>query len=148
MSEKEPPLDDRPDFIKDHEVEKGEMRMGDERIPFTVLKKELEPSLPGFLGFSKGKHLFISEEVPEDFRIPQLCHEIVEFVELKGKEGRCLESLKRELETVREEIKKEYIHYRRMFFERLVAYYQDSEDEDFKREIVKSMEHLRSIDLQ
>lgn len=141
--EREVKLDARPEWIKTNEVGTGEIEYEDKKIPFTILKKELAPTLPGFLGYAKGEHLFISEEVPEKFRSPQLIHEIVEFTELKGQKGRCVEALKRELSVVPEEIRQEYLEYRRNFFARLIEYYKDSKDEDFKAEIQASYKFLK-----
>jgi len=137
--------DDRPDWIKANEVGKGEIEHKGLKVPYTVLKKELEPRLPGFLGYPNGEHLFISEEVPEKFRIPQLTHEIIEFTELEGQKGRCLEALKRELAIVPEEIREEYLEYRTNFFANLVKLYEKSEDEDFKTEIQASYDYLQQL---
>lgn len=138
--------DTRPNWIKNNEVGTGQVEYDSEKIPYTILKKDLEPRLPGFLGYLNGENLFISEEVPEAFRLPQLIHEIIEFTELKGQKGRCVEALKRELETVPEGIKKDYIRYRTDFFARLVEFYKSSNDEDFKTEIKASHEFLRTLD--
>ena len=143
-NESSPPQDKRPDWVKKNEVGKNEVEFEGQKIPYTILRKEVEPKLPGFLGFPEGKFLFISEEVPEEFRNPQLVHEIIEFTELKGKKGRCLESMKRELEIVPDDIKKEYIEYRRNFFGRLIEYSKNSDDEDFKKEIQASYDYLQS----
>jgi len=143
--ERTPTPNTKPEWIKNNEVGSGEIELEGKKIPYTILKKELAPELPGFLGFFEGEHLFISEEVPEKFREPQLIHEIIEFTELKGKKGRCVESLKRELSIVPEEIKKEYLEYRRDFFAKLVEYYEDSEDEEFKSEIKASYEFLQNF---
>lgn len=142
-----PENDTRPDWIKNYEVGAGEFEYGGKKIPYTILKKELAPTLPGFLGYPNGEHLFISEEVPEKFRNPQLTHEVIEFAELKGKKGRCVEALRRELLVVPEEIRQEYLEYRRNFFARLIEYYKESKDEDFKEEIQASYEFLQSLNL-
>lgn len=114
-------------------------------IPYTVLRSGLAPTLPGFLGYLDGQHLFISAEVPERFRNPQLIHEIIEFTELRGVKGRCLEALKRELAMVPADIKQEYLEYRRIFFAKLIGYYAGSDDEDFKAEIRASYEYLQQL---
>jgi len=143
--ERETNPDNRPDWIIANVVGVGEVEYKGQTIPYTILKKELAPKLPGFLGFPKGENLFISEEVPEQFRLPQLVHEIIEFTELVGQKGRCLEALKRELSIVPEKIKQEYIEYRRDFFARLVEYYKESKNEDFKSEIQASYEYLQNL---
>lgn len=143
--EKEPKKDTRPDWIKANATGVGGVNYLGRKIPFTIIKKELAPTLPGFLGYFNGEHLFISEEVPEEYRMPQLVHEIIEFTELKDKKGRCLEALKRELSIVPEEIKQSYLEYRKKFFAKLIEYYKDSQDEDFKAEIAASYEFLQSL---
>jgi len=143
--EKKQTLDTRPEWIKANQVGLGEVNYNGKKIPFTILKKELAPKLPGFLGYPNGEHLFISEEVPEKFRAPQLIHEIIEFTELSGQKGRCVEALKRELSVVPEEIKQEYLEYRINFFTKLVEYYQESQDEEFKSEIRASYEFLQKL---
>lgn len=141
----QPNSDPRPDWIKNNEVGSGFIEYQGERIPYTILKKEAEPRLPGFLGFPNGQNLFISEEVPEQFGYSQLIHEFIEFTELSGKEGRCLEALKRELKLVPEEIKREYLKYRRDFFANLVNYYKNSSDENFKKILKKRYRQVMSI---
>lgn len=137
--------DTRPSWIKNNEVGVGEIEYGGKKIPYTILKKESVPTLPGFLGYPNAEYLFISEEVPENFRAPQLIHEIIEFTELKGQKGKCVEALKRELSFVPEEIRQEYFKYRRIFFKRLIEYYKDFKDEDFKAEIQASYEFLQGL---
>lgn len=137
--------DTRPNWIKNNEVGVGEIEYGGRKIPYTILKKESVPTLPGFLGYPKAEYLFISEEVPEEFRVPQLIHEIIEFTELTGQKGRCVEALKRELSVIPEEIKQKYIEYRRDFFKRLIEYYKNFEDENFKAEIQASYEFLQKL---
>lgn len=140
-------IDDRPDFIKKHLVGEGSFQFNGKTYRFAIVSKELEPALPGFLGFFQKKHLFISEEVPEAFRIPQLIHEIVEeSSELTGKKGRCLEALYRELRYVQGNLVGEYIQYRRRFFFQLVNYYTGrSVDQEFLEEIINSLKYLKSI---
>lgn len=135
----------KPVFVKNNEVGRGRFKYEGKIFYYSILQKELETRLPGFLGFIEGKFLFISEEVPREFRVPQLIHEVIEFTELKGKEGRCLEALKMELLLVPEKIYSEYIKYRLNFFKALVDFYKNSDDEEFKREILASYEHLNSL---
>lgn len=138
----------RPYYIIKNEINMEEIEYKDKKIPYTILKKEFAPQLPGFLWYPDGEYLFISEEVPEKFRKPQLIHEIVEFTELKGQKGRCLKALKTELLEVEEAIKKEYIEYRTDFFARLIELYKNSEDENFKTEIQTSYKFLQNYTSQ
>lgn len=133
---------EKPEFIEKNEVGIGEIEYCGKRFPYSILRKEVEPKLSGFLGFFGGKFLFISEEVPEQFRAPQLIHEIIEFTEFQGKRGRCLEALMREFNFVPPEDFKEYIKYRLKFFKSLVDFYENSDDEEFKKEIQASYEYI------
>ena len=143
--------DNRPSYIKNNEVGKWIILYNNKPVKYTIVKKEMAPKLKWFLWYPWWEHLFISEEVPEKFREPQLIHEIVEFTELQWKKWRCLQSLKYELSLISEEIWNEYIEYRRDFFERLIEYYKNipsSEKFDaneFREEIQKSYEHLVSL---
>ncbi len=106
------------------------------------MKKELEPALPGFIGQFEG-HFFISEEVPSEYRELQLIHEIIEFTELVDQPGRCLQALKTELKLTPEDIRDEYLKYRKDFFERLIAYHtKRGASQEFIEEIKASYKLL------
>lgn len=139
-------LDDRPSFIKNNTVGIGEIEYNGRKILYSILQKDLVPSLPGFLWYPNGEHLFISEEVPEKFRDPQLIHEIIEFSELKDQTWRCLMALKAELEMLQQNIRQEYLAYRKDFFARLVEFQKDNENEDFKAEIQASHDFLQNLE--
>ena len=111
---------------------------------YKVVKKELDPRLPHFVGVIDGL-LFISEETPIEFREYPLKHEVFCNFLLKGQPGRCLEALRRELSLVPVKLKKKYIRFRTKFFEALVKYYKESTNEEFKGEIEASLQYLRSL---
>jgi hypothetical protein len=136
---------DAPRWIIDNRISTGFIEYKGNKISYSILKKELEPKLPGFLGYFEGKFLFISEEVPEKFRHLQLIHEVIEFTELKGEKGRCLAALKEELKLISSEDMKEYVSYRKKFFKNLVEYYEHGDNKEFKREIQASFEFLRNF---
>jgi len=144
-------IDNRPNFIKENEVGIWVIIYNNIPIPYTIMKKEAVPSLKWFLWYPEWKYLFISEEVPEKFREPQLMHEIVEFTELKWKKWRCLQSLKYELSFIAEDMWQEYIEYRRDFFKRLVEFHKNTKTDkfdadEFRWEIQQSYEYLKSIE--
>ena len=142
----------RPAWLKNNTVEMGTIAYLGEQIPYTVAKKEIAPQLPGFIGWvnpAKAEHLFISEEVPEEFRYPQLLHEIIEFKSYKGQPDRCRNALQKELSVVPPDILPRYIPYRRDFFGALLNLYDNSPAEaqaayppDFRDEIQQSYDHL------
>lgn len=116
-------------------------------VPFLVVKRELEPKLSGFVSYNNGLP-FISEEVPPDYRAYFILHELIEFEELDGVQGRCLEALKRELTFVPAEIRGAYAVYRQKFFQALVAYYarpKDGVSEEFCAEIAASLRYLEGL---
>lgn len=137
--------DARPDWIKNNEKGRGNTVVDGEVYPFTVLDRELEPGLPGFVGFPGAEHLLASEDIPPKYRQYILRHEVREYTQFKDQQGKCLTSLKRELEDIPENIRNEYIAYRREFFRKLVDFYQDSDDGGFKREIQASSDYLQSL---
>lgn len=135
-----------PPWVNANEISREEIEYKGEKFPYSIFKKEAKLELPGFLGHVEGhRHFFISEEVPENFKKYQLIHEVIEYTELNGKIGRCVEALNQEIALVPEDIKQEYLKYRRDFFARLVEYYKNYEDEEFKAEIQKSFEFLKKL---
>ena len=141
--------DTRPDYIKNNEVGRGSFEFEGKKYDYTLIDRQIQPNLPGFLGFVDGKYLFISDEVPEKFREPQLIHEVDEFTnpELVGKPGRCVESLKREFARIPDDMKEEYIEYRKNFFHKLREFQKNNEgvDEGLKKEIITTDEYLQSL---
>lgn len=116
-------------------------------FPCLILKKELEPELPGFVGYNeKEELLFISEEVPKRFRLPILHHELAEAHEFEGQEGRCLKAFESELFYGRH-MGWEYFSYRKKFFKKLVAFYSkpgQRPDHSFLKEITATRDHLQT----
>ena len=134
--------DKRPMWIRNNTVRLGEFEYRGITIPYSIMNKDLEPRLPGFLGFFDG-YLVISEEVQDSYRRPQLIHEYVEYTKSNDKPGRCVAALKHELKFVSEEIRSEYLRYRRDYFGRLIEYYRDlRKDADELREIRNGYDYL------
>lgn len=101
-----------------------------------------------FLGFPEAKFLFISEDVPEEFREYMLRHEVREFTQRAGQEDRCLATLKQELQEIPAEIRQRYIEMRLKLFQDLVAHYATEQDEalaDIKRQLSASLAHLETL---
>lgn len=138
-------MSELPEWMTVTKVDEGTIMVDGKEYVYHVLDRSLEPRLPGFLGFSGGEHLFISEEVPEDFRPYMLTHEIREFTTLAGLPGRCCVALTFELAEVPPEIYVVYLSYRLQFFRNLVAYYVESDDpkvSDLKGEIARSLQYI------
>jgi len=141
-AQKESPL---MEMVGRYQIGRGVFVYKKKRYAYLILSKDFEPNLPGFLGYPEQKELIISEEVPKAFRKFMLIHEIIEFTDLAGKQGRCLEALKIELKLVPKKIWRDYLRYRKNFFRVLIEYSQKHPDEEFKHEIKKSYEYLCQI---
>lgn len=127
-----------------HTIIEDVFELDGRQFPVRILKKELEPNLPGFVGLVNGC-LIISEEVPEEFHPFFFCHEILCNLDYKDQPGRCERALAKELALVPSELRQRYLAYRTAFFEKLVAYYATSADERFKAEIARSYNLLKSL---
>lgn len=158
-------FESRPGWIKSNETNResprGVLSVDGKAFPYTVCKREMQSSIQYFVGYPSQQHLFISDEVPKPDREYYLKHEIREFTdpELKDKEGRCFESLIRELEQVTDEIKASgYISRRTKMYEDLFLYFdglvknnQTNTPEQVKgfelmrNEVSKSLDYLRSL---
>ncbi|MEI8343481.1 MAG: hypothetical protein WCF93_00855 [Candidatus Moraniibacteriota bacterium] len=139
-----------PTWLKKYKVGSGSFFYNGERISYSIISKDFEPRLPGFIGFPEGQ-LFISEEVPENYRKPMLIHEWVEFTEFAGQKGRCVKALKRELDFAPKGAERmAYLEYRKSFFEKLIEFYRNSDEasDEFKTEIQGSYEFLKKLTAQ
>ena len=99
-----------------------------EKIQYRVVSRDLQTKLPGFLGYYEGM-LFISEDVPERWRVPQVIHEYVEYVHFTDVTGRCVEATKFELAFVASQLPGElqqYIQMRIDLFKNLITLYEST----------------------
>lgn len=134
-----------PEWVLQAKVGDGTVKVDGNVHMYHILSRELEPRLPGFLGFPNGEVLFLSEDVPESYRPYVLAHEVREFTVHKDSLGRCKTSLLLELADVPPLLLPEYLRYRLDFFRRLVAYYAASDKEAFKAEIAMSLAYLEKL---
>lgn len=135
-----------PKWAKPFIVGEGVVEVEGETRQYHIMDPLLEPELKYFLGFSGQKFLFVSADVPEEFREYVLRHEVLEFVHHAGEVGRCVASLRQELAGVPESIRAAYITFRRTQFRGLVAYYTNQEgNDDLKRELAGSLAHLEAL---
>ncbi|MDP1833900.1 MAG: hypothetical protein Q8L11_03135 [Candidatus Moranbacteria bacterium] len=140
-----------PKVIQDNAVGYGVVALHGEGIPYAILSRNVNKDLPGFVGCLKDggeRSFFISEDVPAQFREPQVLHEIMEFEELAECPGSCLMALRYELTLVPADLYEEYLRFRRDFFRRLMAYciahsewYAQQRISDFQ----ESLDHLETI---
>ncbi len=99
-----------------------------QKIEYSVVSRDLQPSLPGFLGFFEGM-LFISEDVPMRWRAPQVIHEYVEYTHFTNVKGRCVAATKAELAFVASYLPEELQQYIRMridLFKNLITLYESA----------------------
>lgn len=131
-----------PDWAKPFIVEEGVLEVDGAQYGYHVLSPDLD-DLKYFIGFSKNAFLFISAEVPEAFRDHILRHEVREFVQRAGQKGRCVQTLRQELEEVPRAILVGYVEFRHQQFRGLVAYYAGQEGhEELKEELAGSLAYL------
>lgn len=141
-----------PKAIKNNAIGYGLVIFRGEMFLYAILSRDVSKDLPGFVGCLKEgeeKFFFISEEVPVLFREPQILHEIMEIQELNEGPGSCLVSLKFELTLVPNDIRGEYLPYRRDFFSRLVAYcsaHPDWYSEQRIKDFQESLDYLEGIE--
>lgn len=138
-------------MIQSNAIGYGAVTFQGEVILYAVLSGSVNKELPGFVGcFKEGgeRFFFISEDVPELFRGPQVLHEIMEFEELAECPGSCLRALRYELTLVPADLQDEYLRLRRDFFRRLMAYctaHPDWYAEQRLRDFQESLDHLETI---
>lgn len=133
-----------PDWAKPFIVEEGVLEVDGAQYGYHVLSPDPElTDLKYFVGFPKSAFLFISAEVPEAFRDHILRHEVREFVQRAGQKGRCVQTLRQELEEVPRAILVDYVEFRHQQFHGLVAYYAGQEGYDeLKEELARSLAYL------
>jgi hypothetical protein len=125
----------------------GEVEYNGNTHTYAILSRELEPSLPGFMGYNDKAFLFISEDVPAHWRAYVLRHELREFTVLEDEPDRCVASLRVELKEVPVEERDSYIAWRREFFQELIAFYTErgTPDRTFMASIRASQELLTEL---
>jgi hypothetical protein len=117
-------------------VERDVFEWGDKTYSVFVLRADVEPDLQDFVAFIEQhgddeSFLIISEDVPEQYRLPVLGPEVIEFTELAGERDRCRKATERELEPdlVPADQLDAYIVWRIEVFAALIDYKQKAADE-------------------
>tara|TARA_Y100000310_G_scaffold337228_1_gene423791 strand:- start:278 stop:673 length:396 start_codon:yes stop_codon:yes gene_type:complete len=112
---------------------------------YEVVDKNLNVPCPKyFISHNNGKP-FISNEVPEKYRGYMVFHELYEF-ETRDPltKDSCVISLKKELETVPENIKEDYIEFRKQVFEDLVTFLKKY-DKSILDKVSLSLDYLENL---
>ena len=166
MAENNRVADPRPKWligVQAEETQPATIEVDGATFIYTVVRPGLEPRLPYVIGFPSQDALFISADVPEEYRRFILAHEIREttFGQLPEEE-RCLAALKAELDEVQKALPDKYESYvhgtvqengfegRRGFFRALVKLYEDpkqqaAKSQQFIEGIQKSQTYLESL---
>lgn len=134
-----------PDWAASLVVGEGSVLVDGVEYAYHVMSRDLF-HVKHFLGFPGTKFLFISEDVPEEYREHMLRHEVRDLLQRAGQDGRCLAALQLELAEVPQTIRADYIVLRRQLFRDLVAHYADQEgSDDLKRELAGSLAYLETL---
>lgn len=130
-------------------VDTAQVKVVDEIVFYDVIAADFEPRLPNFVGVvdvEKGTY-FISEETPAAYRPIIIAHEHRCAQRRKiGRSGYCKCALAEEVHDLPEGIDpQEYMRFRRIFFEGLVAFYamRPETDKAFLAELTASRDYLR-----
>ncbi len=111
------------------------------RYAYDILPAGHEPNVPYFVGFPQG-YLFISQQVPENFRKAFLAHE-VKCVEIRdaGIVPHCVCAFEQELKYVPSDIAV-YLSMRKTMFDALISYYKETGSPEFIAEITRTRERI------
>ncbi|MDE2311649.1 MAG: hypothetical protein KGJ93_00965 [Patescibacteria group bacterium] len=90
-----------------------------QEFPFLVVRQELEPRLPGFVGLVDGI-VFVADSTPEQYRLPVIWSQ-VKWEVVRGRRDIVL-TLMEELGRVPAELCKRYTCYRYDYFRALAAF--------------------------
>lgn len=131
------------------QVDTFQVKVVDEIVFCDVIEADFEPALPNFVGVvdaEKGTY-FISEETPAAYRPIIIAHEHRCAQRRKiGRAKYCLHALCEEVHDLPEGVDpQEYMRFRRIFFEGLVAFYaaRPTTDAQFLAELTASRNYLR-----
>lgn len=137
------------DRMRAKHVDTAQVKVVDEIVFYDVIAADFEPSLPNFVGVVdvEKKTYFISEETPVAYRPIIIAHEHRCAQRRKiGRPGYCKCALSEEIHDLPENIDpQEYMRFRRIFFEGLVAFYatRPQTDKALLAEVTASRDYLR-----
>lgn len=125
-------------------------KVGNLEVSYWIIPQSLNPTLPDFAfrmtntDSATGEVLGIfgvSESVPQELRPYWAAHEIIEFTQIGiGKEGRCEEAEKTVVNLLPDNLRRQYIDKRILFFSNLVNFFQ--------QELIKSTEDYTENDVK
>lgn len=130
-----------PTFL-DHVVKTGTYDHGRLPITYRVISKDYAPSYPFFAGCQEDM-LFVSEEVPEQWRDYVLFHEATCMIDRRHQPGGCVRTTREEIELVPQADRLAYIEMRCQFYEALL---EQQPNHPLKDNIESSLRFLRSLD--
>ena len=134
-----------PENFRPYALAEGSLVVDGNLRNYYVLNKDVPNAPRWFIGYNKGKP-FISNEIPEDYRVPMIMHEIVEFEQYGKLSGRCSGATRDELKLVANEKKDDYIRFRIDVFKELDRFMRETkEDPIIRREIRQSISFLEGL---
>ena len=142
--------DNVPDWLKPHVLQEKETFIEGVNRKYLVISRNLEPRLPMFAGYNEGLP-FVSEDVPNEYRLAWIAHEIIEFEQFRNPDetwqpDHCRRALVKEMDYVISTHLPKYLPLRLKFFKGLVEYLvQNKEPAEFIEEIKKSRDGLEVL---
>ena len=140
MSDNETPENAQASWLKPFEKEVSSIEVDGEEYHYTLVDMEkvraISGGLPYVVGHPTPDALFISDNVPAEFRPLILAHEIRHKTTFKDdpEEAQCKRAMEKELRDANRKLAptqyKEYLLQRGQFFDQLVAHYESKEHRD------------------
>ena len=115
-------IDGTREYFRSQNFHEVEAKLGNRRFTYFILPQSLEQKLSDFVfrctgELSDGYIFGISDSVKEEYRKYAVAHEFIEFTEIGIHNiNRCATALEEELKLVPEDIKKDYLRMRKVFF--------------------------------
>ena len=114
---------------------------------YHLLEKKQEPRFPNFVEWKDTEFLFISEEVPAEYREFVLTHEVREQTVYRYEKGPCVRALISELGEVPRDMLPVYARWRLEFFEGFLAFLRiEKKDGDLEHQVEETVMLLRNIE--
>ncbi|MEK6894670.1 MAG: hypothetical protein AABX10_04355 [Nanoarchaeota archaeon] len=140
--------------FEEMDFEERKANVGGMEFRYFVLPQNLQPGLPYFVARMTGRpedgSLFgVSDKVPVELRDYPVFHEVMEFAG-NQEPGKCLKTLKRELEIVPQHSLNDYIGYRKRFFRGLIKFIHGEKEREHytlrdMHEFQGSLDYLKSL---
>ncbi len=113
---------------------------------FDILPASFQPAIPFFVGYPMD-YLFISDEVPEQYRMAALAHEILcERFRLSGDHAHCERAVAEEMKYIPADADRDYyISLRLKMFDSLIEVYERDGQHDSARQMVAPRDAFKAM---